>query len=206
MNANTSPKPSKPPRYDAVAAQYDSVMRPFERWILARLRARVFAELPKTGRLLEVGAGTGANFNLYPTGIRPTASELSFKMIERARSKDKERSVGIVQSCAERLPFMDNSFDAAVVTLVFCSIDSPQDAFNELRRVVRKGGTIALLEHVRPNGLLGFLFDVISIVSVALFDDHFNRRTSDDARRSGLKVHSVERHALGILNVIVCTV
>lgn len=206
MNAETLHKTRKPPRYDAVAAHYDGVMRPLERWLLARLRVKVFAALPKDGRLLEVGAGTGANFAFYPKGTCATSSELSFNMLKLARGKDRRVSSHLVQNCAEELPFADDSFDAAVATLVFCSVTSPQDAFAELRRVVRGGGTIALLEHVRPNGLLGYLFDALSLVTVAVFDDHFSRRTADNARRAGLDVIRVEPHALGIVNVIVCRV
>lgn len=109
----------------------------------------------------------------------------------------------LVQSDAERLPFADASFDAAVATLLFCSVASPQAAFAELRRVVRPGGNIALLEHVRPNGLLGYVFDALSVLTVALFDDHFNRRTAEEALRAGFKVLRIERHALGIFNIII---
>lgn len=206
MKNNASQRTGKPPRYDVVAAYYDRAMRPLERWLLARLRAKLFATLPANASLLEVGVGTGVNFSYYPGGTRAAASELSFKMIEQARGKEKAKSVRIVQSRAEKLPFADDSFDAAVGTLVFCSVTSPQDAFAELRRVVRGGGTIALLEHVRPNGLLGYFFDVLSIFTVALFDDHFNRRTADEARRAGLSVLTVARHAFGIFNIIVCRV
>jgi ubiquinone/menaquinone biosynthesis C-methylase UbiE len=206
MNANASRKPRKPPRYDAVATHYDRAMRPLERWLMARLRVKVFAALPKDAKFLEVGAGTGANFSYYPKGTHATASELSFNMIELARGKDRLVTAHLVQNCAEELPFADDSFDAAVTTLVFCSVTSPEDAFAELRRVVRSGGTIALLEHVRPDGLLGYLFDALSLITVAVFDDHFNRRTADNARRAGLDVITVERHALGIVNVIICRV
>ncbi len=89
---------------------------------------------------------------------------------------------------------------------VFCSLTSPQAAFIELRRVVRPGGQIVLLEHVRPNGLMGYLFDALNVLTVALFDDHFNRRTAEEAGRAGLKLLRVERHALGIINLIVCRV
>jgi ubiquinone/menaquinone biosynthesis C-methylase UbiE len=114
--------------------------------------------------------------------------------------------VHLVQTSAEQLPFPDASFDAAFATLVFCSVASPQKAFAELRRVVRPNGTIALLEHVRPTGLLGFFFDALSLLTVPLFDDHFNRRTADEARRAGLQLVRVEQRVLGIINLIVCRV
>ncbi|MBC7912468.1 MAG: class I SAM-dependent methyltransferase [Pyrinomonadaceae bacterium] len=200
----TAPRASdKSATYDHIAPHYDKAMRPLERWLLARLRAKTFAALPATARLLEVGAGTGANFGLYPESARGVASELSFKMLELARGKERKRRLHLVQNCAEKLPFADASFDAAVATLVFCSIASPTEAFAELRRVVRAGGTIALLEHVRPKGLLGYVFDALSILTVALFDDHFNRRTAEEAERAGLSITRIERHALGIINIII---
>jgi ubiquinone/menaquinone biosynthesis C-methylase UbiE len=202
MKSNTAQGIGQPARYDSVALHYDRAMRPLERWLLARLRAKVFASLPEDARLLEVGAGTGANFGFYPRGTRAAASELSFEMLKLASGKESGAGVQLVRSCAEKLPFADASFDAAVATLVFCSVSSPRDAFLELRRVVRAGGTVMLLEHVRPDGIMGFLFDALNVLTVPLFDDHFNRRTADEARRAGLKVLSVERHALGIINVI----
>jgi ubiquinone/menaquinone biosynthesis C-methylase UbiE len=191
-------------RYDDVAQHYDRAFGPLERWLLARLRAKLFAALPEDARLLEVGAGTGANFSFYPRGTRAAACELSWEMLKRARVKERGAGVRLVQGCAEELPFVDASFDAAVSTLVLCSVTSPQESFAELRRVVRAGGTIALLEHVRPEGLLGYLFDALNVVTVRLFDDHFNRRTAQEARRAGLQVIKVERHALGIINLIIC--
>ena len=129
MKYNRSQQEQKPPRYDTFAAYYDRVMSPLERWLFARLRSKIFASLPQDANLLEVGAGTGANFSFYPGTTQATASELSFKMIEKARNKETSKRVRIVQSCAEQLPFADDSFDAAVATLVFCSVNSPNEAF-----------------------------------------------------------------------------
>lgn len=196
----------KPPVYDRLAARYDRAMRPLERWALARLRARTLKHLPETGRILEVGAGTGLNFPYYPAHARGAATELSGAMIDVARTKARPPGLCLVRNRAEALPFGNSTFDAAFATLVFCSVASPPEAFAELRRVVRPGGTIALLEHVRPGGLLGYVFDAASILTVALFDDHFNRRTADEARRAGLRVVRVERHFFGIVEIIVCRV
>lgn len=193
--------------YDRLAASYDEAMRPLERWFLARLRARTLALLPEGARILEVGAGTGLNFPYYPRAVAlGVASELSCEMIQIAGGKRRPDHVHLVQTSAERLPFADASFDAALATLVFCSVTSPRQALTELGRVVRPGGTIAMLEHVRPNGLLGLLFDAFSILTVALFDDHFNRRTAEEARRAGLQSVRVERRFLGIIQLIECKV
>lgn len=192
--------------YDRLAARYDEAMRPLERWFLARLRARTFAALPEGARILEIGAGTGLNFPYYPREARGVASEPSCEMIQIASGKRRPGSVHLVQTSAEMLPFADDSFDAALATLVFCSVASPRQAFTELSRVVRPGGTIAMLEHVRPDGLLGRLFDAFSILTVALFDDHFNRRTAEEARRAGLQTVRVERRFFGIIQLIECKV
>jgi ubiquinone/menaquinone biosynthesis C-methylase UbiE len=188
--------------YDPLAARYDGAMRPLEKWFLARLRTRTLASLPDHSRLLEIGAGTGLNFPFYPQATRGAATELSREMLKIARGKERPQGVQLVQNNAESLPFPDASFDAALATLVLCSVASPARCFAELRRVVRPRGMIVLLEHVRPQGVLGPLFDALSLFTVALFDDHFNRRTTQLAQSAGLKLLRQERHALGIINII----
>jgi len=193
-------------RYDRIAPSYDSAIRPLERWFLQRLRQEAIAALPDNGRIIELGAGTGQNFPLYQASKRVVATEPSTEMLQIATTKSRSCSLSLIQSCAERLPFEDDSFDAALATLVICSVQSPEHVFTELRRVVRGGGTISLLEHVRPGGLLGPLFDLINLASVRLADDHFNRRTCELAERSGLTITKVRKVGLGIINVITCVV
>jgi len=216
----TQTTPSQPPIYDAFAPHYERALRPLERLLLARLRAATLRALHGDaedggvdggddgggGRLLEIGAGTGLNFPYYPRGAHGAATEPSREMLRLARAKPRPAGVRLVQNSAEALPFADDTFDAAFATLVFCSVVSPPQAFAELRRVVREGGRVVLLEHVRPPGLLGFVFDAISRLTVRLCGDHFNRRTAEAASRAGLRIISVEPHALGIIQLIVCEV
>ncbi|HEX8286189.1 MAG TPA: methyltransferase domain-containing protein [Pyrinomonadaceae bacterium] len=197
--------PHKPPVYDRVASYYDRWMRPFERAGLARLRASALAEVPEGARLVEVGAGTGANFSYYPTAARAACAEPSREMIARARERpERPPGVAFVRAYAERLPFADGAFDAGLATLVFCSVSEPARGLAELRRVVRAGGRVVLLEHVRPAGALGYVFDALNFVTVPLLEDHFNRRTTDAARGAGLAVERVENHLLGAVQLIVC--
>ncbi len=177
-------------------------MRPLDRWFLASLRTRALSRLPASGRILEIGAGTGGNFDLYPPATVAVATEPSSGMLREAAQKKRPPALSLVQSCAEQIPFPENSFDAAFATLVFCSIASPAQAFSELRRVVKPGGIIVLLEHVRPGGLLGPLFDLFNLFTVPLFDDHFNRRTAAIAQAAGLKDVTVEKRCLGVINII----
>jgi phosphatidylethanolamine/phosphatidyl-N-methylethanolamine N-methyltransferase len=190
--------------YDKLAATYDRAFAPFENRFLSDWRKETLSYLPPDARILEIGAGTGANFRFYPPVKHGVASEISRKMLEFAR--EKANSVNLVQADAETLPFAGNSFDAAFATLVFCSIPQPKNAFAELKRVVKNRGVIILLEHVRPPGLTGFAFDFLNILTVALIEDHFNRQTAKIAEASGLKILEIREKAFGIVNLIVCEV
>ena len=190
--------------YDQIAPHYDRGISPFQRWFLNDLRRRVLASLPEHALVLEVGAGTGLNFQHYPASARGIATEPSSEMLKVARFKERPPGVALVRSCAEQVPFADASFDAAFATLVFCSVKSPRQGFLELKRVVKPGGTIVLLEHVRPPGLLGYLFDLMNLITSSLFDDHLNRRTAEEIRACRLEVTSVESRYLGIINFITC--
>lgn len=189
--------------YDRLASGYDAAIRPCERLFLAALRERTIAALPQTGRVLEVGAGTGLNFSYLESETRGVASELSSQMIRLAGVKPRPRSLQLVQASIEALPFRDSYFDAALSTLLFCSVASPQKSFAELRRVVRANGTVTMLEHVRPSGLLGPVFDLLNLITVPLFEDHFNRRTAQEALSAGFQIQRLERALLGIFNIIV---
>src|SRR5215510_11753373 len=155
-----------PNRYDKIAPHYERSIQLFERWLIGRLRDDVFKSLPATGRILEIGAGTGLNFHRYCSSAHGVASEPSWEMLRIARRKPRPDAVALSQNSAEELPFASGSFDAAFATLVFCSVQSPERAFAEIRRVVRSGGKLVLLEHVRPTGLLGPIFDVLDRKSV----------------------------------------
>ena len=188
--------------YDKFAAGYDKAFAPFEKRFLAEWRGETLSYLPENSRILEIGAGTGANFKFYPTAKCAVASEVSIKMLEIARQKTNE--IYLVQADAENLPFPVNHFDAAFATLVFCSIPKPENAFAELKRIVKPNGKIILLEHVRPKGLPGYGFDFLNLFTSVLIEDHFNRETAKLAENSGLKILEVKEKALGIINLIVC--
>ena len=192
--------------YDRLAPHYDSKIAPLERKFLKRLREEAIGALPAGGRILELGAGTGLNFQFYHPHTHGVATEPSTQMLRIAVQKEKPGGLCLVQSCGEQLPFADGSFDSALATLVMCSVKSPGLVFGELRRVVRLGGHITLLEHVRPDGILGLAFDLGNLMTVPLFGDHLNRRTVELARSAGLRLTSVNKTGWGIINLITCVV
>lgn len=193
-----------PAVYDRFAAQYDRAFAPLERLGLRRWRQEVFELLPENASILELGCGAGANFEFYPRCERAISSEISIRMLEVARGKRRENH--LVQADAQTLPFGENEFDAAFATLVFCSIPDPAFAFKELRRVVKPGGRVVLLEHVRPDGILGPVFDLLNRATVALAEDRFNRKTAKLASDAGLKIVEVRKKMASIVNLIVCEV
>ncbi len=190
--------------YDHFARFYDLAFAPAERLFLGRWRRETLSLLPDDAVILELGAGTGANFEFYPPNKHAVSSELSIEMLSAANKKIGSNA--LVQADAQQLPFPDDTFDAAFATLVFCSIPKPELAFAELMRVVNPGGNVVLLEHVRPPGVLGYVFDGLNFLTVAFIDDHFNRRTADIAAASGLEILEVRQKAAGAVSLIVCRV
>jgi ubiquinone/menaquinone biosynthesis C-methylase UbiE len=106
------------------------------------------------GRVVEIGAGTGANLDLYPEGLGGLALvEPDPHMTKQLRQKlaASPRSAEIVEAPAERMPFGDASFDTAVATLVLCTVPDPGRAVAELARVLKPGGRFLFIEHVRAE-------------------------------------------------------
>ena len=107
-----------------------------------------------TGRVVEVGAGTGANFSHYPsTVIEVVAAEPESYLRVRAGEAARTAPIPVTvrDATAERLPFEAGSFDAGVVSLVLCSVADPAAALGELFRVIRPGGELRYYEHVRSE-------------------------------------------------------
>lgn len=107
-----------------------------------------------SGRVVELGAGNGLNFRHYPDAVTEVvAVEPEDYLRERAgrAAADAPVQVRVVDALADRLPFPDDSFDAAVASLVLCSVPDQAASLGELRRVLRHGGELRFYEHVRPD-------------------------------------------------------
>lgn len=118
----------------------------------AEHRRELLADL--TGRVLELGAGNGLNFPHYPTTVSEVvAVEPEDYLRERAveAANRVPAFIHVMDATADALPFPDGSFDAAVVSLVLCSVPDQATALAELRRVLRPGGQLRFYEHVRPS-------------------------------------------------------
>jgi ubiquinone/menaquinone biosynthesis C-methylase UbiE len=114
------------------------------------------------GRVLEIGAGDGRNFAFYGPGVEEVVAvepEPYLRRRAQARADGARVPVRVVDAVAEALPLPDASFDAAVASLVLCSVSDQSRALAEVRRVVRAGGELRFYEHVQAEGgaLRGFL-------------------------------------------------
>ncbi|MFP4345285.1 MAG: class I SAM-dependent methyltransferase [Anaerolineales bacterium] len=188
-------------RYDRIAPVYDLMEFTVEKLAFEDWRAQLWSLL-EGQRVLEVGVGTGKNLPYHRAGSRVTAVDLSPRMLVRAQQKASESSAGLdfVRADAQHLPFATGAFESAVATFVFCSVPDPVQGLREVARVVRPGGQVLLLEHVRVNEpVVGPLMDLADPLVVRLMGAHINRQTEENVRRSGLKVERVEPLAPGSL-------
>ena len=155
-----------------------------------------------SGRIVEVGAGTGLNLPFYPAGVEVTACDISGAMLLKARERARERNIPVTFHEADlcNLPFSDGSFDTTAETFVFCSLADPAPCLREMGRVTKPGGQILLLDHVRiENPLIGPLMDWLNTASVRLAGEHINHRMDAFVRAAGLEI--VESQRLGFMGI-----
>ncbi|GBD85910.1 demethylmenaquinone methyltransferase [bacterium BMS3Abin02] len=191
-------------RYDRMAPLYDLYDAPLERLGTRRRRRRLLSRA--RGTTLEVGVGTGKNLEHYPQGVQLVGIDISEGMLKRARRRAERISAPIEFHLADiqQAPFADESFDTVVATTVFCSVADPVAGLREVARVVKPGGKVLLLEHVRPrNALLARLFDALNPITRRVFGFNINRQTEDNVAAAGLELEDVRRD--GVWREIVAT-
>lgn len=178
--------------------------RVYERWAkvsdrrgAAEHRQQTLAGL--TGRVIEVGAGNGANFEHYPTTVTEViAVEPEQYLRERAQAAATQAPVPvtILDGVGGQLPGEDGSFDAGVAALVLCTIPDPLKALTELYRVIRPGGELRFYEHViaHPKWEARFqrLADATFWPRIA-GGCHLARDTKTTIERAGFQIETCER-------------
>jgi ubiquinone/menaquinone biosynthesis C-methylase UbiE len=192
--------------YDATwgrvfSACYDRGFQATEEAGLREMRRELLAQA--RGRVLELGAGTGLNLDHYPDGIEGlTLVEPDPHMTKRLREKlahsGRTAEVLVVEAPAEELPFPDDSFDTAAVTLVLCTVPDQAAALTEIKRVLKPGGRLLFLKHVRSRSPeLAKWQDRLEGPWRFLGDGcHCNRDTVKAIGAAGFELSDVERGAL----------
>jgi SAM-dependent methyltransferase len=149
------------------------------------------------GRVLELGAGTGLNLELYPLDVSDlTLAEPDPHMVKQLRKRVAEMgsAAQVVEAPGEKLPFEDDSFDTVVVTLVLCTVPNPAATLAEIKRVLKPDGQFLFLEHVRsPDSGLAKWQDRLEKPWRFLGDGcHCNRDTEAAISAAGFELRDVE--------------
>ena len=133
------------------ARAYDVICGFCDRQGLRERRAGLLGDL--TGTVVELGAGTGFNFEHYPAGATVFASDLNPGMLGRAvrRAESAPATVHLFAADAMKLPLKDGSVDTVVWTLLMCSVPVPDSTFAEVRRVLKPDGKLRFIDHVRDH-------------------------------------------------------
>jgi ubiquinone/menaquinone biosynthesis C-methylase UbiE len=181
------------------AAMYDRMTRSTEQAGLGAHREALIGTA--SGDVLEIGGGTGANLPFYGDGVQTlTITEPEKPMIRRLERRIGELApqAKFLRAPAEDLPFPDESFDVAVSTLVLCTVDDQPRALRELRRVLRPGGRLLFIEHVRSEDpKLARLQDRVQPLNVRVAHGcHCNRSTLENIRAAGFDVTQVDHDTL----------
>jgi len=186
--------------YDRTAGSYDRLIANAERLFFAGGREWVCSRAH--GEVLELAVGTGRNLPFYGRDVRLTGVELSEGMLAVARRRTRELGVeaDLRLGDAEALPFPDASFDCVVATLALCTIPDDRRAVLEAARVLRPGGSLLLLEHVRSaNPTVRLAQRLLEPVTVLLEGDHLLREPVEHVRTAGLVVERLERSKIGLV-------
>jgi ubiquinone/menaquinone biosynthesis C-methylase UbiE len=173
---------------------YDLMSRRAENAGIGEKRRRLLAGLE--GEVLEIGAGTGASLAYYERAAGVVALEPDPSMAKRlpAKAAEAQVPVDVMTGSADALPFPDESFDAAVSTFVLCSVEDQAAALAEARRVLKPGGKLVLLEHVRGEDRVARWQDRLTPLHRKLFGNcHLNRDTLAAATAAGFDTAGVER-------------
>lgn len=193
--------------YEKAASEYDEYVSYFERWFIGDGRRWVCDQA--TGDVLEIAIGTGRNLPFYPTGVRLTGVDLTPAMLDRARERAAVlgRDIELRIGDAQALDLPDEAFDTVVVTLALSTVPSVRRVLAEIRRVLRPGGKLLLLEHVRsPHLPARAIQHLLNPIFMRKYGDRLLRDPLDHLGAAGFVVERVERSKGGFIERVVARV
>ena len=199
-----SDSPAIKKRYDRIAPYFDGLEAIMEGLFFKNWRKKLWEKVDGY-HILEVGVGTGKNFDFYPANARITALDFSQEMLKQAASKKDRKSTSVefhlmdVQS----LSFADNSFDTVIASFVFCSVPLPIKGLKELYRVCKPGGQVLLLEHVLSSKpVIAKIMNFINPLIVGLAGANINRNTVKNVKACGFASVRVDERSGDIIKLI----
>lgn len=198
MANHETQNPEKQRGHRWFAALYDSLSKGDEQGAMGRRRDELLDGVE--GDIVEIGAGTGANFSHYAPNARVVAFEPDPFMLARGQKKLEELTnpnIELRQAPAEALPLPDSSCDTAVATLVLCTVDDVPRTLAEIKRVLRPSGELLFIEHVRHETARGHVQDFIKPVWKWVAAGCYpNRRTEQAMRDAGFEIVSIKHEMM----------
>jgi ubiquinone/menaquinone biosynthesis C-methylase UbiE len=191
-------------KYDRIAPYFEGLEAVMEGLFFKNWRKRLWAKVDGY-HILEVGVGTGKNFDYYPADARITAIDFSQEMLKQAAHKKarKHISVELHLMDAQSLSFADNSFDTVIGSFVFCSVPLPIKGLKELYRVCKPGGQVLLLEHVLSSKpVIAKIMNFMNPAIVALVGANINRNTIKNIKACGFASVRVDERSGDIIKLI----
>jgi ubiquinone/menaquinone biosynthesis C-methylase UbiE len=170
---------------------YDRFMRPLELAFLRDQRQILADKI--SGDALEIGGGTGANLPHIQRVNRYILTEPSWEMCRQIRPENRDENHSIIISSAEKIPFDSERFDAVVSTLVLCTVEDLQQSLSEVFRILRPGGTLFFIEHIRSQGWRLLIQNLLQPIWFRLSCGcHLNRNTLGVISEAGFRIREYE--------------
>ncbi len=191
-------------RYDRIAPYFEALEAIMEGLFFKNWRKRLWAKVDGY-HILEVGVGTGKNFDYYPDNARITAIDFSQEMLKQAVHNKARKNISVELDLmdAQSLAFADNSFDTVIGSFVFCSVPMPVKGLKELYRVCKPGGQVLLLEHVLSSKpLIAKIMNFINPAIVALVGANINRNTVKNVKACSFASVRVDERSGDIIKLI----
>jgi ubiquinone/menaquinone biosynthesis C-methylase UbiE len=185
--------------WDEHAPRFDREMGFYERILFGGARAWACSRV--AGEVLELGIGTGRNLRFYPTDTKLTGVELSSKMLEIAQSRKASTmpAADLRIGDAQALEFGDATFDTVISTFSLCSIPDDAAAVREVKRVLKPGGRVVLVEHVKsPSRVIAAIQRMLEPIARRQCDSVL-REPLNHLRREGFEIEVLERTKWGIV-------
>ena len=194
-------------RYNRIAPYFEAIEAMMEGLVLKGWRKKTW-QLVEGHHILEVGVGTGKNFEYYPENARITAIDFSQGMLKQAEQKKARKStqVDLDLMDVQTLYYADNSFDTVIATFVFCSVPLPLRGLKELYRVTRKGGKIILLEHtISSKPILATIMNLLNPLIFRLIGANINRNTLKHIQSCPFSSIHIDERSGDIIKLIIAT-
>lgn len=191
--------------YAREARKYDQGMDFWEKRLFGP-EHRSWACSRAVGDTLEVAIGTGLNLPYYPLGVRLTAIDLTPEMLTQAQSRARNigRHIDLREADAHDLPFADASFDTAISTYAMCSVRDVERVVAEMKRVLRPGGRLILVDHIRSSVKpLYWLQRAYEFVPSRTKGEYMTRRPLLHVTASGLEIEASDRLRAGVIERLV---